>query len=338
MDVEKLLREAEQRLKTIYEKLETKEQIDYASNAVPTMLLRRIRLLQEEMPKMRAECEQIVNAKQSLVKTCQETLLRTSHMLTDLCEIVDTDGAADMRQKYDTVESQFNLTVAQSNEQTQFFNRLLLVRDDKANGSNDGNDAENVAPAQTNKKSSANVKTKSKTKKAMPRTPDTLKRDRPVQQQQSVAMPPPPSASKLRQPRPTPLTSRIRSRRQQSNTHHGAASSSASNCATTTMTTTTTTTSDCVSSASSFQPLSVGRFERVSSVIRGRCKLTDLNAVYECLFELLAADGGRTKPVTIQELAKNGVKAGGKTGECILNTLRSLKIVSIQRDGGITLL
>ncbi|KAL0248172.1 hypothetical protein GEMRC1_003408 [Eukaryota sp. GEM-RC1] len=85
-------------------------------------------------------------------------------------------------------------------------------------------------------------------------------------------------------------------------------------------------------SSGDFIPITDDEFNGVSSIVRGRSKLSDLNELYRSLYDLF--DGGRKKSTLSHEKAcKLGLKVTGQTGEARLNTLRQLKIVHLSKKG-----
>ena len=84
-------------------------------------------------------------------------------------------------------------------------------------------------------------------------------------------------------------------------------------------------------------PVQIEEFSGLSSLVRGRSKLDDVNKVYDIIFkhfnntELDAKE--RKKPLTIKQLTKLGAKVSGQTGESRLSTLRSLKIITMSKSG-----
>ena len=64
--------------------------------------------------------------------------------------------------------------------------------------------------------------------------------------------------------------------------------------------------------------------------MKGRVKLADLNDMYKQLFEI--AQKYPDTPLAIKLLCDEGVKAVGLTAQCKLNTLRSLRIITIHRE------
>ena len=71
-------------------------------------------------------------------------------------------------------------------------------------------------------------------------------------------------------------------------------------------------------------------FDAVSSIVKGRVKLADLNEMYRQLFDI--AQKYPDTPLAIKLLCDEGVKAVGLTAQCKLNTLRSLRIITLHRE------
>ncbi|EDQ86549.1 uncharacterized protein MONBRDRAFT_38370 [Monosiga brevicollis MX1] len=75
-----------------------------------------------------------------------------------------------------------------------------------------------------------------------------------------------------------------------------------------------------------YEPVSEPEFENVSTLVRGRCKLADINRVYETLVEYYAKQMAATKkrknhkiePLTTSQLVGMGLKITGQTGEAKL--------------------
>lgn len=85
-----------------------------------------------------------------------------------------------------------------------------------------------------------------------------------------------------------------------------------------------------------FVPVGEAEFAAVSTVVRGRCRLEDVNALYEQLFVLRQQPpphGVRRWPATVAELAARGVRVAGLSGEQKLATLRALGIVAPAKTG-----
>ena len=79
-------------------------------------------------------------------------------------------------------------------------------------------------------------------------------------------------------------------------------------------------------------------FNKISSIIKGRTKLDDLNKVYRCIFDVFNK-GKRSliQPLSVKELSKTSEKRGvivtGHSGESKLSTLRSLHIIELTSKG-----
>ena len=86
-------------------------------------------------------------------------------------------------------------------------------------------------------------------------------------------------------------------------------------------------------SSERFVPIDEEEFSGVSTVVRGRCKLEDVNTVYEQLYQLKQQQVVRKWPATVAELAAKGLKVGGISGEQKLGTLRSLGIITMTKQG-----
>ncbi|XP_069135380.1 SKA complex subunit 2-like isoform X2 [Argopecten irradians] len=69
-------------------------------------------------------------------------------------------------------------------------------------------------------------------------------------------------------------------------------------------------------------------FESVSELIRGRCKLADVNTVYRVLWRHFKEESN-SKPLNPGEMFKMGLKVSGTTGEAKLKILRALKLCTI---------
>lgn len=89
-------------------------------------------------------------------------------------------------------------------------------------------------------------------------------------------------------------------------------------------------------SSERFVPVSEAEFAAVSTVVRGRCRREDVNALYEQLFLLRQQPpphGVRRWPATVAELSARGVRVAGLSGEQKLATLRALGIVAPSKTG-----
>ena len=102
--------------------------------------------------------------------------------------------------------------------------------------------------------------------------------------------------------------------------------------------------------------ISVQQFEEVAVSIRGRCKLLDVQQVLtrlqthhttfinslnsnNKLKKISLTSFSTLQPLTLSELALSGLKVTGKTGDCVLGTLRTMGFVKIVKSvkPGITL-
>ncbi|EGD81895.1 hypothetical protein PTSG_02581 [Salpingoeca rosetta] len=89
-----------------------------------------------------------------------------------------------------------------------------------------------------------------------------------------------------------------------------------------------------------FEPVTEEEFMSVSDLVRGRSKLTDVNKVYQALFEHFTKQKGKksrfqpeTAPLTVKEMSSMGLKITGKTGEAKLQVLKALRIISMSNKG-----
>lgn len=91
--------------------------------------------------------------------------------------------------------------------------------------------------------------------------------------------------------------------------------------------------------------ITVEQFEKVPSSVRGRCKLADVQQVLTRLQTYYATviNSNSSKKMTISsftnmtplstaDLALSGLKVVGKTGDCVLATLRTLGIIKIGKS------
>ena len=87
------------------------------------------------------------------------------------------------------------------------------------------------------------------------------------------------------------------------------------------------------------------QFEKVPPSVRGRCKLADVQQVLTRLQTYYATviNSNSSKKMTISsftnmtplstaDLALSGLKVVGKTGDCVLGTLRTLGIIKIGKS------
>ncbi|XP_033747461.1 spindle and kinetochore-associated protein 2-like isoform X2 [Pecten maximus] len=76
------------------------------------------------------------------------------------------------------------------------------------------------------------------------------------------------------------------------------------------------------------QDITQEEFESVSELVRGRCKLADVNVVYRVLWRHFKEENN-SKPLNPGEMFKMGLKVSGTTGEAKLKVLRALKLCTI---------
>lgn len=70
----------------------------------------------------------------------------------------------------------------------------------------------------------------------------------------------------------------------------------------------------------------------VSSIVRGRCKLEDVNNIWKIIWD----NHKKKKPnLKITKLAESGYKVIGATGDSILGTLKHLKLITVNKEGEI---
>eukprot|EP00037_Helgoeca_nana_P005279 m.50449 g.50449 ORF g.50449 m.50449 type:complete len:255 (+) comp16316_c0_seq1:24-788(+) len=90
--------------------------------------------------------------------------------------------------------------------------------------------------------------------------------------------------------------------------------------------------------AGAFKPLSRDEFESVSTLVRGRCKVDEVNTVYEVIHKAFRKQKNSNRPLTIKDMTAMGLKITGQSGEGKLRTLRQLKIITISnRDKSVVL-
>jgi hypothetical protein len=78
--------------------------------------------------------------------------------------------------------------------------------------------------------------------------------------------------------------------------------------------------------------ISAAQFKGVSTLVRGRAKIEAVNQVYAVIVAHFEAIPPRErKPITVKELSQLGAKVTGQTGVACLNTLRSLKIIELNK-------
>ena len=78
-------------------------------------------------------------------------------------------------------------------------------------------------------------------------------------------------------------------------------------------------------------------FASVSSLVRGRAKLSEVNQTYHILW-LHFKEDGNTAPLSKSEMFKMGLRVTGQTGEAKLKILRALKLLEISKQGDVKLL
>ncbi|XP_077995360.1 SKA complex subunit 2-like [Glandiceps talaboti] len=86
-----------------------------------------------------------------------------------------------------------------------------------------------------------------------------------------------------------------------------------------------------------FIEVSDEEFMSVSSLVRGRVKLEDVNRVYQVLYEHFKEQGHK-RALTTQDMSKMHLRITGATGEAKLKVLRALKILSLNTKGDVKML
>ncbi|KAJ7389117.1 regulation of microtubule polymerization or depolymerization [Desmophyllum pertusum] len=81
-------------------------------------------------------------------------------------------------------------------------------------------------------------------------------------------------------------------------------------------------------------PIDEKEFLTVSTLVRGRAKLHDVNKVYEVLFHHFKKNKNSTS-LTPKDMTKMGLKVTGATGEAKLKVLRALKVIVINNKGAV---
>eukprot|EP01112_Ceratiomyxa_fruticulosa_P015203 TRINITY_DN4449_c0_g1_i1.p1 TRINITY_DN4449_c0_g1~~TRINITY_DN4449_c0_g1_i1.p1 ORF type:complete len:302 (-),score=69.99 TRINITY_DN4449_c0_g1_i1:61-966(-) len=81
-----------------------------------------------------------------------------------------------------------------------------------------------------------------------------------------------------------------------------------------------------------FEAVSEEEFMSLGSTVRGKCKLVDVNKLYEKIWNYFK-DNSKASIVTIPILVNQGAKITGLTGETTLNILRCLKLLEISKKG-----
>jgi hypothetical protein len=81
-----------------------------------------------------------------------------------------------------------------------------------------------------------------------------------------------------------------------------------------------------------FPTITEESFMTVSSIVRGRCKLDDVNNIWKLIWD----NQKKKKPnLKITKLAESGYKVIGATGDSILGTLKHLKLIAVNKEGEI---
>lgn len=87
-------------------------------------------------------------------------------------------------------------------------------------------------------------------------------------------------------------------------------------------------------------PVTEAEFAGVPDLTRGRCTFDDVTTAYDVIsthFSSKAAAPRRGStavvPLSLQQLDRMGARVGGRTGQCVLNTLRVLGRIQIVRAG-----
>lgn len=84
-----------------------------------------------------------------------------------------------------------------------------------------------------------------------------------------------------------------------------------------------------------FVEVSIQEFESVSTLIRGKVKLTDVNSTYRVLWNLFKTNKDKRK-LAADEMHKMGLKVSGVTGQAKLKVLRALKLITLTRNGEVS--
>ncbi|XP_064612706.1 spindle and kinetochore-associated protein 2-like isoform X1 [Liolophura sinensis] len=77
-------------------------------------------------------------------------------------------------------------------------------------------------------------------------------------------------------------------------------------------------------------------FESVSSLVRGRVRLVDVNHTYQRLWQHFI-DEGNSEDLSTQDMHKMGLKVTGATGEAKLKVLKSLKLITMTKKGNVNM-
>lgn len=85
------------------------------------------------------------------------------------------------------------------------------------------------------------------------------------------------------------------------------------------------------SNSNEFIEITESEFDSVSSLIKGRVKLVEVNMVYRILWRHFKEEGNKT-PLSTNDMNKMGLKVFGSTGEAKLKVLRALKLLTISKN------
>eukprot|EP00117_Sycon_ciliatum_P004204 scpid81815/ scgid8679/ len=85
---------------------------------------------------------------------------------------------------------------------------------------------------------------------------------------------------------------------------------------------------------STFMPLTEEEFMTVSTLVRRRAKLNDVNHVYEILFKHFKVENNKG-PLSTQKLTAMGLAITGSTGQAKLKSLAALKLLHISKDNAV---
>ncbi|XP_063448544.1 spindle and kinetochore-associated protein 2-like [Mytilus trossulus] len=85
-----------------------------------------------------------------------------------------------------------------------------------------------------------------------------------------------------------------------------------------------------------FIEITESEFDTVSTLIKGRVKLLEVNMVYRILWRHFKEEENKS-PLSTGEMNKMGLKVFGSTGEAKLKVLRALKLLTISRNKDVQL-
>lgn len=86
-----------------------------------------------------------------------------------------------------------------------------------------------------------------------------------------------------------------------------------------------------------FMEISEDEFNTVSTLVRGRVKLGDVNRTYKLLWDHFK-EQGNTASLSPSDMDAMSLRVSGITGEAKLNVLRSLRLLQISKRGEVNLL